>query len=352
MKASRRAFLIWRYAMFFLLISFVVTASFLLFMHSMRIDREAIAQNALYTFGNIFFLSAICCLIEWVLRRLTVDRPVRMIREATQRMAQGDFSARIDMEKFTLAGEDFSAIAGDFNLMAEELSNTNTLRTDFISNVSHELKTPLAVIRNDAKLLQSGNITEEERMEYARSIDQATQRMTGLITNILKLNKLENQQISPQVAEYDLTEQVAECFLSFEDAMERRHIEMEAEMDERVLVTADPELLTLVWNNLLSNAVKFTPEGGTVRVSVRSEGDQAVVSVTDTGCGITPETAKHMFDKFYQGDTSHASEGNGLGLALVRRVVDLTSGEISVSSTPGRGSTFTVRIRRSEKLSD
>jgi light-regulated signal transduction histidine kinase (bacteriophytochrome) len=153
--------------------------------------------------------------------------------------------------------------------------------------------------------------------------------------------------ISPKVREYDLTEQVAECLLAFDDALERKHIDLQCEMDDRIPVTADPELLTLVWNNLLSNAVKFTPEGGTVSVAVRAEGEWAVVSVRDTGCGITPEAAKHIFDKFYQGDTSHATEGNGLGLALVKRVIDLTGGEISVSSTPGEGSTFTVRIRRS-----
>ena len=347
MNTSRKGFLIWRYVTIFLLISFVVTASFLLFLNSMEIDTSAIKQNALLTFGNVFFLSAFCCLVEWVLRKLTVDRPIRMIREATKRMAEGDLSARIDTSKFTVASDDFNHIAYDFNIMAEELSNTANLRTDFISNVSHELKTPLAVIRNYSKLLQSDTLTEEQRLEYAQGIDRATQRMTSLITNILKMNKLENQQISPKVQEYDLTEQVAECMLAFDDALERKHIDLQCEMDDRISVTADPELLTLVWNNLLSNAVKFTPEGGSITVSVKPENENAVVSVRDTGCGITKGTAKHIFDKFYQGDTSHATEGNGLGLALVKRVIDLTGGEISVSSTPGEGSTFTVKIRRS-----
>lgn len=347
MNTSRKGFLIWRYVTIFLLISFVVTASFLLFLNSMEIDTSAIKQNALLTFGNVFFLSAFCCLVEWVLRKLTVDRPIRMIREATKRMAEGDLSARIDTSKFTVASDDFNHIAYDFNIMAEELSNTANLRTDFVSNVSHELKTPLAVIRNYSKLLQSDTLTEEQRLEYAQGIDRATQRMTALITNILKMNKLENQQISPKVQEYDLTEQVAECMLAFDDALERKHIDLQCEMDDRILVTADPELLTLVWNNLLSNAVKFTPEGGSITVSVKPENENAVVSVWDTGCGITKDTAKHIFDKFYQGDTSHATEGNGLGLALVKRVIDLTGGEISVNSTPGEGSTFTVKIRRS-----
>jgi signal transduction histidine kinase len=173
--------------------------------------------------------------------------------------------------------------------------------------------------------------------------------MTALITNILKMNKLENQQISPKVQEYDLTEQVAECLLAFDDALERKNIDLQCEMDDRILVTADPELLTLVWNNLLSNAVKFTPEGGSITVSVKPENENAVVSVRDTGCGITKDTAKHIFDKFYQGDTSHATEGNGLGLALVKRVIDLTGGEISVSSTPEEGSVFTVKLKASKK---
>ena len=343
---SRRGFLIWRYVTFFLLISFVVTSSFLLFLNSMQIDYSVLAQNALFTFGNIFFLSFFCCFVEWIIRKITVDRPVKRIREATQRMTEGDLSARIDTSKFTVASEDFSRIAEDFNLMAGELSNTNILRTDFVSNVSHELKTPLAVIRNYSKMLQSDHLTDDQRMEYAQGIDKATQRMTALITNILKMNKLENQQISPKVQEYDLTEQVAECLLAFDETLEEKQIDLQCDMDDRILVNADPELLTLVWNNLLSNAVKFTPEGGTIQVTVRPENEWAVVTVADTGCGMDKETGKRIFDKFYQGDTSHATEGNGLGLALVKRVVDLTDGQISVQSEVGKGSTFTVKIRR------
>ena len=347
MSGERKGFLIWRYVTFFLLISFVVTSSFLLFLNSMQIDYALLRQNALFTFGNIFFLSGFCCLAEWVLRKITVDKPIRLIREATRKMTAGDLTARIDTSQFTVASDDFNGIAADFNTMAEELSSTGALRTDFISNVSHELKTPLAVIRNYAKMLQSDQLSDAQRVEYAQGIDQATQRMTGLITNILKMNKLENQQISLQVQEYDVTEQVAECLLSFDDALERKNIDLQCEMDDRVLVTADPELLTLVWNNLLSNAVKFTPAGGQITVAVAPENEWAAVTVTDTGCGIDEKTAKHIFDKFYQGDTSHATEGNGLGLALVKRVIDLTGGEIAVSSTPGKGSAFTVRIRRS-----
>ena len=347
MNKERKTFLVWRYVTFFLMISFVVTCSFLLFLNSMKIDYAILPRNALFTFGNIAFLSFFLLLSDWLFRKWTVDKPIRLIHEATKRMTEGDLSARIDLSRFTVAGDDFLHIAEDFNLMAEELSSNSALRTDFVSNVSHELKTPLAVIRNYARMLQSENVSDDERQEYAQGIDRATLRMTALITNILKMNKLENQQISPRVQEYDLTEQVAECLLSFDDVLEQKRIDLQCEMDDRILVTADPELLTLVWNNLLSNAVKFTPEGGSITVSVKPENENAVVSVQDTGCGITPEIARHIFDKFYQGDTSHATEGNGLGLALVRRVIDLTGGEISVSSIPGDGSTFTVKIKRS-----
>jgi signal transduction histidine kinase len=170
--------------------------------------------------------------------------------------------------------------------------------------------------------------------------------MSTLITNILKLNKLENQQITTQPQTYDLSEQVTECLLGFEDLWEKKGLEIDADIDEGVTVHADPEMLTLVWNNLISNAIKFTEPGGTVGVSVKAEGDWAVVSVTDTGCGMSAETLRHVFDKFYQGDTSHATEGNGLGLALVKRVVYLMGGELDVSSALGLGSTFTVKVRR------
>ena len=189
-------------------------------------------------------------------------------------------------------------------------------------------------------------LSEGERMEYAGAISQSARRLAALITNILKLNRLENQQIFPKHEEFDLSGQLCECLLGFEDAWEEKGLDIETDIEDEVYLASDPELLSLVWNNLISNAVKFTPKGGTIGVALRREGNQVLVSVSDTGCGIDPETGKHIFEKFYQGDTSHATQGNGLGLALVKRVMDILDGEISVRSTPGQGSTFTVRIRR------
>lgn len=346
MKREQRFFLIWRYVTFFLLIAFVITCSFFVFLHSMELDASLIRRNAVVTFLNILLLSLFCCGVEGLLRRFTVDKPIQRIHEATRRMADGDLSARIDTSDLPAYNADFIGIAEDFNLMAKELSSTETLRTDFVSNVSHELKTPLAVMRNYAALLKTSGLSEAERREYAVGIDGAVARMSTLITNILKLNKLENQQITTQPETCDLSEQVTQCLLGFEELWEKKSLEIDADIDEGVLIHADPEMLTLAWNNLISNAIKFTEPGGTVGVSVKAEGKWAVVTVTDTGCGMSAETLKHVFDKFYQGDTSHATEGNGLGLALVKRVVYLMDGELGVESAEGEGSAFTVKVRR------
>ena len=296
------------------------------------------------TFGNVFFLSLICAAVDTLRRKLTVERPVKRIIDGAQKVMDGDLTARIEPVRGVDAG--FNAIINYFNRMVEELSGMETLRTDFIANVSHELKTPLAVIQNYGSLLQQPELPEAERVEYAHTVTNAAGRLASLITNILKLNKLENQQIYPKKERFDLGEQLCECLLGFENAWEAKNLEIETELEDGVTVESDPELLSLVWSNLFSNAVKFTEDGGTVGLKLYEDSAHAVVEVSDTGCGIRPEVGAHIFEKFYQGDTSHATQGNGLGLALVKRVVDIVGGEIGVSSEPGRGSTFTVKLRR------
>lgn len=224
-----------------------------------------------------------------------------------------------------------------------------TLRTDFIANVSHELKTPLAVIQNYATMLAQPELSEEQRREYAGIIAEATRRMASMITNILKLNKLENQQIYPSAQTYDLGEQLCECLLAFEDLWEQKGLDICTDIQEDVMVTADPELLALAWNNLFSNAVKFTEPGGRISLVLKAEEERISVQVADSGCGISPEAGRHIFEKFYQGDTSHAARGNGLGLALVKRVVDIAGGTIQVESEVGKGSCFTVILEQEKQ---
>ena len=349
-KNRRNAAFLQLFCIFFLLIAFVLTSSMILFMTYLG-DSAAISINnanvriaALVTFGNTFFLSLICAAVDTLRRKATVERPVKRIITGAEKVMDGDLSVRI--EPVRGAEEGFNAIIDYFNRMVQELSGMETLRTDFIANVSHELKTPLAVIQNYGSLLQQPNLPEEARKDYARTVSNAAKRLANLITNILKLNKLENQQIYPVKKGFDLGEQLCECLLTFEDTWEAKNLEIETEIEDSVTVESDPELLSLVWNNLFSNAVKFTEDGGTVGLKLYTEKEHAVVEVSDTGCGISPEVGAHIFEKFYQGDTSHATQGNGLGLALVKRVVDIMGGEIAVNSAPGQGSTFTVKIRK------
>jgi signal transduction histidine kinase len=339
------------YVVFFLTVAFAVSCCMLLFVNTLAdsmglvFNEENIGAAAKVTFLNVLLLTFLFGTIDYVRRKIMVDRPVKLITEATERIMQGDFSVRV-APMHGAGMEGFNQIGMAINAMAAELAGTETLRTDFIANVSHELKTPLAVMGNYATMLQRPGITEDERWEYAKAISEAARKLAQLITNILKLNKLENQQIFPQPKEFDLGEQLCECLLVFEDAWEAKNLEIETDMEDHVRIKSDPELLSLVWNNLISNAVKFTPDGGKVGVTLKTEGAYVIVSVCDTGCGIKPEVGQHIFEKFYQGDTSHATQGNGLGLALVKRVVDILSGEIGVQSVYGTGSTFTVKFKR------
>ena len=341
-KKTGSIFSLRRYVIFFVLIAFVVTCSFYLFLRSFDFTREQIQENAILTFLNILFLSFIFCLIDGVQRKVMIERPVKKILAATEELARGNFKARAEDISVIPGRNEFDMIAENINKMAQELSGIETLRTDFVSNVSHEIKTPLSVIGNYSTMLQSSDLSEEKRLEYAGAISDATGKLSELITNILKLNKLENQQIYPEKETYDLGEQLAECILGFEDIWEKKNIELNTDIDDGLRITADKELLSLVWNNLLSNAFKFTEPGDAVEVAAHSADGHVQVEVSDTGCGISEETGKHIFDKFYQGDTSHATKGNGLGLALVKRVIDICGAEISVKSVLGKGTTFIV----------
>lgn len=339
-----------RYLTFFILVAFVITCCMTLFVSTLSgyLDVELTDENmgdaAKATFWNVILLSFLFTVIDALRRKYTLDRTVKQVAMAAQRMIHGDFSVRIPPVSRYLADDYLHEIITCVNQMAEELAGVETLRADFIANVSHEMKTPLAVIQNYGTLLQSPNLSDDKRLEYAHAVSDASHRLSDMITNILKLNRLENQQIYPRTEQYNLSEQLCTCLLAYEEIWEARGIEPVVSIEDDVMIAADAELLQLVWNNLLSNAFKFTDMGGTVTLTLTTKGKWAVVSVKDSGCGMSPEIGAHIFEKFYQGDTSHATQGNGLGLALVKRVMDILHGEISVESTLGVGSTFTVKI--------
>ncbi len=337
------------FILFFVTVGFIVSCCMMLFINvladtmDLTFTSENIASAAKITFLNVILITILFRLADYVRRRIMIDRPVKMITEATGKIMNGDFSVRV--KSFHGSGmEGFNEIGEAINAMADELSSVGTLRTDFIANVSHEMKTPLAVMQNYGTLLQSPELSEDKRIEYAKGVTDASHRLAEMVTNILKLNRLENQQIYPLKAEYDLGEQLCECLLQFENIWEQAEIEIDTDIAEDVKVNADSELLSLVWNNLFSNAFKFTDKGGKVSVSLAVSEQSAIVKIKDTGCGIPPEVGRHIFEKFYQGETSRSVQGNGLGLALVKRVIDIIQGEISIESEVGVGSTFTVKL--------
>lgn len=329
------------YLAMFLLVAFVCTATLAVY-----IAQTGMPEDQLFIFSMVWLvlaLSAVGVGVFALIRRRLL-RPVRTLSTAAQQVAKGDFSVRLAPLRKDGRKDEFEVLFDDFNTMTEELSSTETLKTDFVSNVSHEMKTPLAVIKNYAELLQTPQISQEDRLEYARSIEEAAGRMTELITNILRLNRIENQKIVPELRRYDVCRQLADCLLQFESRWEEKGFEPDFDLEDSAFVVADESLLELVWNNLMSNAIKFTEPGGSITVRQRTEGNKVVVSFTDTGCGMSEEVQKRIFDKFYQGDTSHATEGNGLGLAMVQRIMALLGGSVSVESIPGQGSTFTVTL--------
>ena len=340
------------FLLFFLTVGFIVSCCMMLFVSiladtmDLTITPDNVGTAAKVTFWNVVLITFLFKMADYIRRKIMVDRPTKIITEATEKIMSGDFSVRIEpMQSSGMEG--FNQIAMAINQMAEELGGVETLRTDFIANVSHEMKTPLAVMNNYGTLLQTHDLSEEKRIEYAKGVTDASRRLSEMMTNILKLNRLENQQIFPEVTTFDLGEQLCECLLQFENVWEKKNIEIETDIAENIQVEADAELLCLVWNNLFSNAFKFTAEGGAVSLQLTATERHAIIRVQDTGCGMTAEVGAHIFEKFYQGDTSHSVQGNGLGLALVKRVIDILQGEISVESAIGVGTTFTVKIRRS-----
>lgn len=333
--------------------AFVITVSFLLFFNNNlvwifnNVELEySVQERALQNFLNVIFLSVVISIIYNIIKNITIKKPVIKILEATKRITEGDFSARIENESPLGIFNEFDLIIEDFNKMASELAGTETLKSDFIANVSHEIKTPLSVIQNYSTMLRNPELTQEERMEYTDILIKASSKISELVTGVLRLSKIENQQIFSEKTTFNLGESICECMLDFESRWEEKKLEIETDIEEDLIINADKELLSFIWSNLISNAVKFTPEGGKVSLKVFSEGDKITVQVSDTGIGISEEEKKRIFEKFYQADKSRTTGGNGLGLALVKKIADITGSRIEVESEKGKGSVFTVVINR------
>ena len=275
-------------------------------------------------------------------------QPIHRVNSAMKKVSQGDFSVRVDDS--ACAGE-IRELVQSYNHMAEELSGIEMFRTDFINNFSHEFKTPIVSIRGFAKQLEREDLTDEQRREYTRIIVTESERLANMSANVLLLTKLENQQIVTDKARYRLDEQIRNCILLMEKQWEEKEIELQLDLDP-LEYDGNEEMMNHIWVNLINNAIKFSPRGGALEVSCMQVQSFIVVQVTDHGEGMDADTQARVFEKFFQGDTAHATEGNGLGLSLVKRIVDLCAGKIAVDSAPGEGTTFSVYLPLEEAGAD
>ncbi|HBL05783.1 MAG TPA: sensor histidine kinase [Clostridium sp.] len=293
-----------------------------------------------------FFLTITSLIISTVIATIIsgiaskrILRPIRTLSKATEEVAKGNFSVKIGIPK----DYEFSLLAKNFNKMVHELSSIETLRNDFVSNVSHEIKTPIASIQGFAKLIQDKNLDDDERSEFTDIIISESSRLSKLTSNILKLSKLENQEVITGKAEFALDEQIRCAILIMEPEWSEKGIDLDIDLD-KVSIIGNEDLLQQVWLNIIGNAIKFTEKGGTIGIKLMDLKDKIVIKVSDNGVGMNEETQRHIFDKFYQGDKSHLSKGNGLGLSLVKRIIELCDGEIKVRSKLYYGTTFTIGL--------
>ena len=332
------------FLLFFVTLGIISTVSIIVYHFSIQGTNHNTFVVVISVFLSIFIGAIICTVVDIFRRKYMVEKPVKKILEATEKIASGDFNVKLNHDNEFTKFDKYDLIYDNINIMACELSKNEVLKNDFISNVSHEIKTPLSVIQNYAKTLQNSNLNEEKKQECLNGLIVNTKKLSDLITNILKLNKLENQQFVSEVEKFDLAELLRTCTLSYENLIEKKNLELDCDIDE-VSIKSSKSLLEIVFNNLISNAIKFTDKGK-ITISLKEKNEEANIKVKDTGCGISKEVGEHIFDKFYQGDTSHSKEGNGLGLSLVKKVIDLIGGEISVKSKVGVGTTFTIKLKK------
>ena len=341
MKKRRSSVSITGVLAFFALIAIVIQIAVLVYDYIIQrtTDKGLIAVLILIV---IVILSAICTVADVIRRKIMVDGPVNKILEATKSIASGDFNTCLDITHSYEKYNEYDIIMENLNTMAAELGKSEILKADFISNVSHEIKTPLAVIQSYASLLADNSLDDEERKRYSRALLQATKRLNDLITNILKMNKLDNQEIKPDYNSFSLTDQLAQIIVGYEEILEEKGLELDCDLDE-VTVTSCPSYLEIVWNNLISNAIKFTDQGK-ITVTLKGDNGGARVSVSDTGCGIDSETGSKIFEKFYRVHTGnlHDVKGFGLGLAYVRKIIQDHKGTIRAESELNVGTKFII----------
>lgn len=289
----------------------------------------------MFLLGSILLGATLALFVgKWIIR------PVQKISDAFDELSKGNFAVRVPADEKVA---EIREMAQHFNAMTFDLSHMETLRSDFVANVSHEFKTPIAAIEGYATLLQNPDLAREKHEHYVEKILDNSRRLSSLSSDILALSKLENQEMLVDSREFRLDEQIRKAVLMLESKWTAKGIEFDMDLPKQMYYGSEP-LLAQVWSNILDNAIKHSPAGGVIHVSIRQTDTQLLVTIADHGDGMTQEVQKHMFEKFYQGDRSRKAEGNGLGLALVKRIVDLCKGSIEVKSAPGEGAVFQIAL--------
>lgn len=299
--------------------------------------------------NKVILIAAICacCIaigtaISFATMKIWVGRITR-ISQAMRDIAKGNFKKRVPEKEENEAVTEIGDLERSFNQMASDLEGIEMFRNDFINNFSHEFKTPIVSIRGFARQLQSGKLSKEQTKEYIDIIVSESERLATMSQNILLLTKLENQSIVTEKSKFYLDEQIRSCILLLEKSWSEKNIELDIDLDE-IKYVFNEEMLSHVWINLLSNAIKFTPEGGKITCRLRRFGGKAIFEIKDSGEGMTADVKERIFEKFFQGDSSHSTSGNGIGLNIVQRIVTLAGGSVSVESEPHKGAKFTVYL--------
>ena len=293
---------------------------------------------------NALLMFSIGLAAMWMLA-MAISKPIVQITEAAERVAKGDFSAKVPLRRQTKKHpyDEVEALAATFNQMTDDLKSIEYLRKDFTSSVSHEIKSPIATISGYAQLLRDETLDAETRRAYTLAISESCAQLSRLSDNLLRITRLESGKRKPLAEPFQLDEQLRRTLAAMMPEFRRRKLELSVDLCAARIVS-DRELLEQVWQNLLRNAIKFTPEGGSIRVGLTTQEGAFRVQIADTGIGIDESAQKHIFEKFFQADTSHHTEGSGLGLSLVKRIVDACGGELTVESQLGKGSTFSVTL--------
>lgn len=344
MNKIKKTFRRFKLSLIFALIVFII----LFFTMSLTFFGTHLLRNMGYIRGGdfehfpLFMFSLASVIIGTALSIIFSKAPLRPLHElmdAVDKIADGDYNVRIDLKR----PREFHSLSDKFNHMAEELNSVEMLRSDFVNNFSHEFKTPIVSIRGFAKALKWDDLTDEEREEYLDIIISETERLSALSANVLYLSKIEKQAILTDKKRFNLTEQIRLAIALLDKKATEKHIEILFDNKECYTV-GNEEMLKQVWINLIDNAIKFSPERSTIEIRIKETADGCEVKISDQGCGIPPEIKPHIFDKFYQGEASHSTSGNGLGLAVVKKIVDLHGGRISVRSSD-KGSTFEINLK-------